>query len=156
MSKQTSKSVAARDGTSAASHQGTDQGLPPQTALTTDAYEAEVAEYRERLDILIEENDRLNLRVAVLARNHPMADEEERVAAEAMIQDLQRSLRTLQATNQALKAVQGLHFNEKNALVRQCEAYRRALKRLGAEDAAMQASNKRATRPDEHSQTGRR
>lgn len=97
--------------------------IRPQVGASLEA----LAELRERIAILVEENERLEARNAVLALGHPQAEGEERAAAAELIARLQDENRTLRATYDALKAVHGEVLAEKNELLRQCTGYRKQL-----------------------------
>lgn len=86
------------------------------------AGQAALDEKREALTILVEENARLNERLAVEAMD---ASEEEKTAAAALISELKAELKVVRAELQAVKVTRDTLLTENAELKRQCAWWRK-------------------------------
>lgn len=119
------------DSAPGADHSKTAPGAVPLPRPVVGASLEAMAELKERVDILVEENDRLTDRLAVVT-DPTLATDEERAEARAHVEQLRRDLVALQATHAGLKALYEAVVAEKQELMRQCAMYRNQLTRRAA------------------------
>lgn len=102
---------------------------PPKEKAETipPMFDSETAELSEKNEILSEENDRLNDRLAVVAMD---ATPEERTAAADTIEDLRAQIKTLTATLSAATASRDSYMRENQELKKQCSGYKRHLDKI--------------------------
>jgi hypothetical protein len=87
---------------------------------------AEITELKERNAILVEEYDAMQARLAI---HFMQGTDEERLAASALIADLQSQVKVLTAELNAVKATRNHLQDERNELIDQCRINERRLKR---------------------------
>lgn len=97
---------------------------PEKSVEIDSAKVADLRDAREAVKVLVEENERLNLQLAVKEMD---ATEEEKISAEAIITDLRAQVHTLQAELSAVKASRDTYMRENARLMRQVAKQRQEL-----------------------------
>lgn len=92
----------------------------------------ENSELREKHAILIEENDRMNDRLAALATGE-LPTEEEREEARNHIEGLRKELRAMTTKVDHAKSMYGSGLSESKELKQQCRSYRSVLQKMRRE-----------------------